>query len=122
MLNFEKLNGLLPVIIQDFYTNKVLMLGFMNQEAYELTIKTGKVHYFSRTRNKIWMKGETSKHYQIVKEIYVDCDNDTLLIKVEQMGNATCHEGYDTCFFRMLKPEEKISGTKVFNPAEVYGG
>ena len=118
-LNFKKLNGLIPAVIQDYKTNKVLMVGFMNKEAYEKTLKTKKVYYFSRTRNKLWLKGETSGNTQEVKEILVDCDNDTLLIKVEQKGNAACHEGYPSCFFRDLK--EKIKDKKIFDPKEVYG-
>ena len=119
-LNFEKLNGLIPAVIQDYKTNKVLMVGFMNKEAYKKTLKTGKVWYYSRTRKKLWMKGETSGNVQIVKEILVDCDNDTLLIKVEQKGNASCHTGYETCFYRDIKG--KIKGKKIFDPKIVYGG
>jgi len=119
-LNFDKLNGLIPTVIQDYKTNKVLMVGFMNKEAYQKTLKTGKVWYYSRTRKKLWLKGETSGNFQLVKEILVDCDNDTLLIKVQQKGNASCHEGYESCFFRDLKG--KIVGKKIFDPKEVYNG
>lgn len=118
-LNFKKLNGLIPAVIQDYKTNKVLMVGFMNKEAYEKTLKTKQVYYFSRTRNKLWKKGETSGNTQEVKGILVDCDNDTLLIKVKQKGNAACHEGYQSCFFRDLKG--KIKDKKIFDPKEVYG-
>ncbi len=118
-LNFKKLNGLIPAVIQDYKTNNVLMVGFMNKEAYEKTLKTKQVYYFSRTRNKLWKKGETSGNTQEVKEILVDCDNDTLLIKVKQKGNAACHEGYQSCFFRDLKG--KIKDKKIFDPKEVYG-
>ncbi|MBU0628931.1 MAG: phosphoribosyl-AMP cyclohydrolase [Nanoarchaeota archaeon] len=119
-LNFEKLNGLVPAITQDYKTGKVLMLGFMNKEAWEKTLETGKVWYYSRTRNKLWMKGESSGNVQKVKEIFVDCDDDTVLIKIEQAGNAACHEGYESCFFRDVKG--KIKDKKVFDPKKVYGG
>ncbi|GAJ00678.1 unnamed protein product, partial [marine sediment metagenome] len=92
---------------------------FMNKEAYEKTLKTKQVYYFSRTRNKLWKKGETSGNTQEVKEILVDCDNDTLLIKVKQKGGAACHEGYESCFFRDLNG--KIKDKKIFDPKEVYG-
>ena len=100
-INWEKINGLIPVITQDYKTNKVLMLGFMNKIALEKTLKEGKVTYFSRTRKKLWQKGETSGNFQLVKEIMLDCDNDTLLIKVEQIGNV-CHTGNKTCFFKKI--------------------
>ena len=118
-LNFSKLNGLIPAVIQDAETNKVLMVGFMNEEAYSKTLETGKVHYYSRTRKKLWMKGETSGNIQIVKEILVDCDNDTLLIKVDQIGKATCHTGYESCFYKDTK--NNIIDKKIFDPKEVYG-
>jgi len=100
-VNWEKLNGLIPVVTQDFKTNKVLMLGFMNKEALKKTLKEGKVTYFSRVRKKLWTKGETSGNFQLVKEIFLDCDNDTLLIKVKQIGNV-CHTGHKTCFFQKI--------------------
>jgi phosphoribosyl-AMP cyclohydrolase len=118
-MNFDKLNGLIPAIAQDFKTRKVLMVGFMNKEAYEKTIETGNATYFSRSRNKLWMKGESSGNVQKVKEIFVDCDNDTLLIKVEQIGKAACHEGYESCFFRKL--DGTIVDKRVFDPEKVYG-
>ena len=114
---------LLPVIAQDEKTGDVLMLAYMNQEAYAETLKTGRVCYFSRSRNKLWRKGEESGNVQHVKAIYFDCDADTLLIKIEQVGGAACHEGYRSCFFRKVDPEtEKIEvmGERVFDPAEVY--
>jgi phosphoribosyl-AMP cyclohydrolase len=121
-LNFAKLDGLLPAIIQDAESGEVLMLGFMNQEAWEKTRETGRVHYFSRTRQKLWCKGETSGHVQVVKEMYLDCDDDTVLIKVEQVGGATCHTGYRSCFYRkIVNDEARIVGDKVFDPKEVYG-
>ena len=100
-LNWKKLNGLIPVVTQDFKTNKVLMLGFMNKEALRKTLKEGKVTYFSRVRKKLWTKGETSGNFQLVKEIFLDCDNDTLLIKINQKGNV-CHTGHKTCFFKKI--------------------
>lgn len=99
--NFEK-HELIPVIAQDAVSGDVLMLAYMNQTAWEETLRTGKVCYFSRSRNKLWRKGEESGNVQVVKEIYFDCDADTLLVKVEQIGGAACHEGYRSCFFRKL--------------------
>jgi len=104
-LDFEKNNGLIPAIAQDYKTKEVLMLAYMNRQAFESTLKTGKATYYSRSRNALWKKGETSGHVQIVKEIRVDCDNDTILLKVDQVGDAACHKGYKTCFF--LKSRRK---------------
>jgi len=95
--------GLMPVIVQDTNNNEVLMLAYMNRTALEKTVKTGKTHFWSRSRNKYWMKGETSGNTQAVKEILYDCDGDTLLIKVEQAGSGACHTGNRTCFFRSIK-------------------
>lgn len=100
-INFKKLKGLIPVITQDYKTGQVLMLGFMNKTALENTLKGDKVIYWSRTRKKFWMKGETSGNFQLVKEIYLDCDSDTLLIKVKQIGHV-CHTGNKTCFYRKI--------------------
>ncbi len=103
-IDFKKGNGLVPVITQDAKTGKVLMLAYANEEAFKQTIKTGKATYFSRSRNKLWCKGEESGNYQEIVEILIDCDNDTLLYKVNQMGNgAACHTGYVSCFYRSLK-------------------
>ncbi|MEM1798627.1 MAG: phosphoribosyl-AMP cyclohydrolase, partial [Candidatus Jordarchaeales archaeon] len=96
-LNFEKGGGLIPVVVQDVKTKEVLMLGYMNKEALEKTLTTGFMHYYSRSRGRLWMKGEESGHYQVVREAFYDCDGDTLLFKVEQI-EACCHEGYYTCF------------------------
>jgi len=104
-VNWKKLNGLIPVITQDHKTGKVLMLAFMNKEALKKTLRTKKVTYWSRSRKKLWTKGETSGHFQLVRGIWLDCDNDTLLIKVDQKGNV-CHTGHKTCFFRKLKYEK----------------
>ncbi len=119
-LNFEKMNGLIPVIAQDFESGEVLMLAFMNEEAWDKTLKTGKASYYSRSRNSLWIKGEQSGNVQNVKEIYVDCDEDTVLLKVEQVGRAACHTGYKTCFYRKLNGELKITGEKIFDPEKVY--
>ncbi len=100
-VNWRKLNGLIPVITQDFKTKKVLMLGFMDKEALKKTLKEGKMVYWSRTRKKLWTKGETSGHFQLIKEIWLDCDNDTLLVKVKQIGNV-CHTGHKTCFYQKI--------------------
>lgn len=100
-INWKKLNGLIPVVTQDFKTKKVLMLGFMDKEALGKTLKEGKVTYWSRTRKKLWTKGETSGNFQLVKKIFLDCDQDTLLIKVKQIGKV-CHTGNSTCFFRKI--------------------
>ena len=107
MVDFEKNNGLVPVIVQDVDTNEVLMLAYMNKEALELTKKTGYAHYFSRSRNKLWKKGENSGNTQEVKEILIDCDNDTILLKVKQNGVA-CHTGRKSCFFTKLDTNEVV--------------
>ncbi len=121
-IDFDKQGGLVPVIAQEYETGEVLMLAFMNREAWDLTLKTGIVHYWSRSRNKLWKKGESSGNVQEVKEIRVDCDNDTILVKVEQIGRAACHDGYRSCFYRVVRDGEfVIDGEKVFNPDEVYG-
>jgi len=120
-LDFNKLNGLMPAIVQDFNTNEVLMLGFMNQEAWEATLSTGKATFYSRTRQKLWVKGETSGHVQIVKEIRIDCDDDTILLRVDQVGGAACHTGHRSCFFKKIEDGTiKIIGKPVFDPREVY--
>jgi phosphoribosyl-ATP pyrophosphohydrolase/phosphoribosyl-AMP cyclohydrolase len=107
MVDFEKNGGLVPVIVQDYETNEVLMLAYMNEEALKLTQKTGYAHYFSRSRNKIWKKGESSGHTQEVKDILIDCDNDTILLKVKQNGVA-CHTGRKSCFFTKLDTGEIV--------------
>jgi phosphoribosyl-AMP cyclohydrolase len=115
-------HGLLPAIIQDWKTNEVLMLAYMNKESIETMLKEGKTCFYSRSRKKQWLKGEESGHFQFVKELYFDCDKDTLLVKVEQVGGA-CHEGYESCFFRKLDKEAEqftIVGKKVFDPASKY--
>jgi len=119
--DFKKCDGLLPVIAQDDATGDVLMMAYMNEEAYDETLQTGRAVYFSRSRNKLWRKGEESGNVQMVKAVFVDCDCDTLLIRVEQIGGAACHEGYKTCFFRQITPGGiKTIGERVFDPKEVY--
>jgi phosphoribosyl-AMP cyclohydrolase len=121
-IDFKKGNGLIPVVIQDTATDEVLMLGYMNRKSWEETLKTGKVTFWSRSRKKLWLKGETSGHFQEVREIWLDCDGDTLLIKVDQIGGAACHTGFQSCFHhRHEEGEWKISGKKIFDPKEVYG-
>jgi phosphoribosyl-AMP cyclohydrolase len=120
-LNFNKINGLVPAIVQDYKTGEVLMLAFMNLEAWEATLSTGKATYFSRSRQKLWVKGETSGNLQIVKEILVDCDEDTVLLKVEQRGGAACHTGYRSCFYRKIENGTLSNiGKLIFDPQEVY--
>ena len=121
-LDFAKLNGLLTAVIQDHTTKRVLMVGFMNQEAFDKTVETGSVTFYSRSRNKLWIKGETSGHRLVVKEISTDCDQDALLIQVEALGPGVCHEGYQSCFFRRLESGEwKESEPRAYDPAAVYG-
>jgi phosphoribosyl-AMP cyclohydrolase len=120
--DFNK-HELIPVIAQDDQTGDVLMLAYMNQEAYEQTLRTRQVCYWSRSRGKLWRKGEESGNVQRLKRIYFDCDADTLLVRVDQIGGAACHEGYRSCFFRRIDPETgevRIEGERVFDPAEVY--
>ena len=120
-LDFTKFGGLIPVIAQDYKTNEVLMMAFMNIESWELTVKTGYVHYWSRSRNCLWKKGESSGNLQEVKEIRVDCDSDCILIKINQIGDAACHTGYRSCFYKKVEDDKiVISGRKVFDPAEKY--
>lgn len=121
-IDFEKSGGLVPVIAQDAESGEILMMAYMNREAWEKTLTTGIVHYFSRSRNKLWKKGETSGNIQKVKEIRIDCDNDCILIKIQQIGNAACHTGYRSCFYRVVKGDSLIiDGEKIFNPDEKYG-
>ena len=122
-LDFEKMGGLIPAIVQDWQSGEVLMLGFIDSAAMEKTIESGKLHYYSRSRQKMWMKGESSGHVQEVKEILVDCDQDALLFKVNQVGGAACHTGYNSCFYRKSLGEklEFIKSGKVFDPEQVYG-
>lgn len=121
MLDFAKQGGLVPVVVQDDATGTVLMLAYMNAEAFHETQRTGRACYYSRSRDRLWRKGEESGHVQEVRSMYVDCDDDTLLLKVHQVGGAACHEGYQSCFFRQLDGEKAvIVGQRVFDPAAVY--
>jgi phosphoribosyl-AMP cyclohydrolase len=121
-LDFSKLDGLIPAVIQDFATGRILMLGFMNEEAFRLTVETGLATFFSRSRHKVWLKGETSGHRLLVKEIRTDCDRDCVLLKVEALGPGVCHKGYESCFFRRLSNGEWVeSETRAFDPKIVYG-
>ncbi len=119
--NFANDETLLPAIAQDAETGKVLMLAYMNREAWQQTLATGNAVYFSRSRSRLWKKGEQSGHVQRVKEIFVDCDADTILLKVEQQGGAACHQGYASCFFRQWNNGSlKIVGQQIFDPQQVY--
>ena len=121
MIDFAKAGGLVPAIAQDADTGEVLMLAWMNREAFEETLRTGRACYFSRSRNRLWRKGEESGNVQEVRSIFLDCDADTILLKVHQIGGAACHEGYKSCFFRRLDGDAlQVEGTRVFDPKEVY--
>ena len=120
-LDFAKGGGLLPAIAQDWKTGEVLMLAYINEEAWNETLKTGNATYWTRSRQKLWRKGEESGNVQKVKESYVDCDEHTVILQVEQIGGAACHEGYRSCFFRKYENGElKVIGERVFDPAKVY--
>lgn len=121
-LDFAKSqDGLIPAIAQDWKTGEVLMLAYMNEAAWKRTLETGKATYWSRSRQSFWVKGESSGNVQLVKEILVDCDEDTVVLKIEQVGDAACHEGYRSCFFRRVDGDElTVVGTRVFDPKTVY--
>jgi phosphoribosyl-AMP cyclohydrolase len=119
-IDFEKGNGLVPVIVQDYQSRDVLMVAYMNEEAWEKTKKTGKAHYYSRSRKGLWFKGEESGNFQEVIDAFIDCDNDTILLQVNQIGGA-CHEGYRSCFFRKRADGDwKVIAERIFDPKEVY--
>jgi phosphoribosyl-AMP cyclohydrolase len=119
--DFSSGDGLLPVIAQDAQTGEVLMLAYMNAESYDQTLATGQAVYYSRSRKKLWRKGEESGNVQKIKAIYLDCDRDAILLSVEQLGGAACHEGYKSCFFRQVTPEGlKVVAQRVFDPEKVY--
>jgi phosphoribosyl-AMP cyclohydrolase len=122
-IDFDKAGGLVAAIAQDADTGVVLMIAWMNREAFDETVSTGRAVYFSRSRNRLWRKGEESGNVQLVKEICVDCDRDAVLLKVEQVGGAACHEGYASCFFRKLEANGQltVTGSRLFDPKEVYG-
>ncbi len=121
-LDFTKLDGLVAAVIQDASSGRVLMVGFMNEEAFRKTVETGFATFYSRSRNKIWLKGESSGHRLAVKEISTDCDRDAVLLKVDALGPGVCHEGYQSCFFRQLEGNEwKVTEPRAYDPATVYG-
>jgi phosphoribosyl-AMP cyclohydrolase len=121
-LDFSKsIDGLIPAIAQDYKSGEILMLAYINEEAWNETLKSGCATYWTRSRQKLWKKGESSGNVQEIKEILVDCDNDTVIFKVNQIGDAACHTGYRSCFFRKVDGDELIEcGEKVFNPEDVY--
>ncbi len=119
--NFSKGDGLVPAIAQDYKTGRVLMMAYMNEESYNETLKLGYAVYYSRSRQKLWRKGEESGNVQKVHEILIDCDCDTLLLKVDQVGGSACHEGYPSCFFRKLEGNDYVVfDERVFDPQKVY--
>lgn len=122
-LDFNKGGGLLPAIVQEYASGKVLMLAYINQASWEKTLQSGEAHYWSRSRGEIWHKGGTSGHVQKIREILVDCDSDTVLFRVEQVGGAACHTGYASCFYRKVAPDGGaiVVGEKIFDPERVYG-
>ncbi len=122
-LDFTKGNGLVPAIAQDYKTGKVLMLAYVNKESWEKSLETGEVHYWSRSRGELWHKGGTSGNVQKIKEIYADCDNDTILFVVDQIGQAACHTGRETCFYQKVAQDGNVTvvGDKLFDPEKVYG-
>jgi phosphoribosyl-AMP cyclohydrolase len=119
--DFRKGKGLIPAIVQDFTSKEVLMLAYVNRQAWLATVETGKATYWSRSRNTLWVKGETSGNIQLIREILIDCDADALLFKVDQVGGAACHTGYRSCFYRRISGgKEEIVGKKIFKPEDVY--
>lgn len=119
--DFKKGGGLLPAIVQDDETGEVLMLAYMNRDAWLRTMETGKATFWSRSRNALWLKGETSGHVQLVREARIDCDDDAILLKVSQSGGAACHKGYRSCFYRKLvNGALENAGVRIFNPEDVY--
>jgi phosphoribosyl-AMP cyclohydrolase len=120
-IDFNKTGGLIPAIVQDYQSGEVLMMAYMNQDAWDATLSTGKATYFSRSRNALWVKGEISGNMQIVKEIRIDCDGDTILLKIEQLGGAACHTGHRSCFHKKVENGSiRVIGEPIFNPREVY--
>jgi phosphoribosyl-AMP cyclohydrolase len=119
--DFNKGGGILPAIVQDDETGEVLMLAYMNCDAWLKTLETGRATFWSRSRNALWLKGETSGHFQLVREVRMDCDDDTILLKVQQLGGAACHTGYRSCFYRKLvNGVVENTGVRIFNPEDVY--
>lgn len=122
-LDYSKLDGLITAVIQDWQTQRILMVGFMNEEAFAKTLETGKAVFYSRSRNKLWLKGESSGHFLIIKEIRTDCDSDTLLIRAEAIGPGVCHEGYESCFFKQLNADNEFVAVdeKTYDNTAIYG-
>lgn len=122
LLNFDKQNGLVAAIVQDAATKRVLMIGYMNREAFDKTLATRHVTFFSRSRQKLWTKGESSGHFLVLQSIATDCDGDALLVQAEPIGPGVCHEGYESCFYRTLENGRWVeSETRAYDPAAVYG-
>lgn len=122
-LDFQKSDGLVTAVIQDHVTDRVLMVGFMNEEAFQKTVETGFATFYSRSRRKLWLKGETSGHRLVVKEISTDCDRDAVLVRVEALGPGVCHNGYQSCFYRRLEKGRWVeSEARTYDPDAVYGG
>ncbi|MDQ1278490.1 MAG: phosphoribosyl-AMP cyclohydrolase [Thermodesulfobacteriota bacterium] len=120
-LDFDKTDGLIPAIVQDFDTNEILMLAYMNRAAWEKTLETGMATFWSRSRQSLWVKGETSGHMQEVKEVRVDCDQDAVILKVLQRGGAACHTGYRSCFYRRIDDGRlEVTGERIYNAQDVY--
>ena len=121
-LDFSKLDGLVPAVIQDAGSGRVLMLGFMNEEAFKQTVDTGFATFYSRSRNKLWLKGESSGHRLVVREISTDCDQDAVLVKVEALGPGVCHDGFESCFYRTLSGGDWTQNSeRAYDPDAVYG-
>src|SRR5690242_10013032 len=121
-LDFNKSDGLITAVIQDHASGRVLMVGFMNEEAFRKTVETGFATFYSRSRRKLWLKGETSGHRLVVKEISTDCDRDAVLVRVEALGPGVCHNGYESCFYRRLEGGRWVeSDARTYDPATVYG-
>ena len=120
--DFSKDKGLIPAIVQEYRSGKVLMLAYINRQSWEKTLQTGEAHYWSRSRQEIWHKGETSGYIQKIKEVYVDCDSDTVLFRVEQVGGAACHTGFESCFHKRVDENGRVTveGRKIFDPERVY--
>jgi phosphoribosyl-AMP cyclohydrolase len=122
-LDFAKSDGLITAVIQDHRSGRVLMVGYMNEEAFRKTVETGYATFYSRSRGKLWMKGESSGHRLAVKNIATDCDQDAVLVQVESLGPGVCHEGYESCFFRSLDDGNwKVTDERTYDPSGVYGG
>ena len=122
LLDFEKQGGLIAAVVQDANTHRVLMVGYMNREAFDKTLSSGRVTFFSRSRQKLWTKGESSGHYLLLKSLATDCDGDALLVEVEPIGPGVCHNGFESCFYRSWQDGQwKETEEKVYEPDAVYG-